>query len=208
FPLRLRTSSSAAARRGGIKNMSTTNFERAASRDELLARRRRSRPAPGLAMLVWAVLCCATPVAVAFVSPKARVARLSALGKSNPMGKPGVTSHRFRLAATTAKHSSSSSRATGTGRRLHMRMGSAAPMDAQAVGEGRGRRRKAFRARVGALFRGTAAGDTRLERAAYLASCWLRAAKRVASKRALTVALAFTLAFPSLSAPRFSPGGT
>lgn len=46
------------------------------------------------------------------------------------------------------------------------------------------------------------------QRAAYLASCWLRAAKRVASKRALTVALAFTLAFPSLSAPRFLPGGT
>ncbi|CBN75106.1 similarity to sodium/hydrogen exchanger and potassium exchanger [Ectocarpus siliculosus] len=157
-------------------------------------------------MLVWAVLCCATPVAVAFVSPKARVARLSALGKSNPVGKPGVTSHRW--AATTAKHGSSSGRATGTGRRLHMRMGSAAPVDAQAVGEGRGRRRKAFRARVGALFRGTAAGDTRLERATYLASYWLRAARRVASKRALTVALAFTLAFPSLIAPRFSPGGT
>ncbi|CAM9759632.1 unnamed protein product, partial [Ectocarpus sp. 12 AP-2014] len=212
FPLPLRTSSNAAARRVGIVNMSTTNFKRAPSRDELLARRRRSRPAPGLAVLVWAVLCCATPVAVAFVSPKARVARLSALGKSNPLGKPGVTSHRFLLAATTDKHSSSSGRATGTGRRyvdgLHMRMGSAAPVDAQAVGEGRGRRHKAFRARVGALFRGTAAGDARLERAAYLASCWLRAAKRVASKRALTVALAFTLAFPSLSAPRFSPGGT
>lgn len=102
-------------------NMSTTNFERAPSRDELLARRRRcSRPASGLAMLVWAVLCCATPVAVAFVSPKARVARLSALGKSNPMGKqPGVTSHRFRLATTTASRhsSSSSSRTTGNSRR-------------------------------------------------------------------------------------------
>ncbi|CAM9624445.1 unnamed protein product, partial [Ectocarpus sp. 13 AM-2016] len=189
--------------------MSATNFERASSRDELLARRRRSRPAPGLAVLVWAVLCCTTPAAVAFVSPKARVARLSALGKSNPLGKPGVTSHSFLLASTTGKHSSSSGRATGTGRRLHMRMGSAAPVDAQAVGEeGGGRRRRAFCARVGALFRGTAAGDTRLERAAYLASCWLRAAKRVASKRALTVALAFTLAFPSLSTPRFSPGGT
>ncbi|CAM9659383.1 unnamed protein product [Ectocarpus fasciculatus] len=89
-----------------------------------------------------------------------------------------------------------------------MRMGSAAPVEAQVDGGGRGRRRKAFRARVGALFRGNAAGDTRLERATHLASCWLRAAKRAASKRALTVALAFTLAFPSLSAPRLSPGGS
>lgn len=32
-----------------------------------------------------------------------------------------------------------------------------------------------------------------------MASCWLRAAKTVASKRALTVALAVTLAWPSLS---------
>lgn len=39
-----------------------------------------------------------------------------------------------------------------------------------------------------------------------MASGWLRAAKRTASKRALTVALAFALAFPSLNAPRY-PGG-
>ena len=39
-----------------------------------------------------------------------------------------------------------------------------------------------------------------------MASGWLRAAKRTASKRALTVALAFVLAFPSLNAPRY-PGG-
>lgn len=46
-----------------------------------------------------------------------------------------------------------------------------------------------------------------------MASGWLRAAKRTASKRALTVALAFALAFPSLNAPRYQaaeglvPGG-
>ena len=39
-----------------------------------------------------------------------------------------------------------------------------------------------------------------------MASDWLRVAKRTASKRALTVALAFVLAFPSLNAPRY-PGG-
>lgn len=46
------------------------------------------------------------------------------------------------------------------------------------------------------------------QRAAYVASRWLRAAKRAASKRALTVALAVALAFPSLSAaPRYASGG-
>lgn len=39
-----------------------------------------------------------------------------------------------------------------------------------------------------------------------MASGWLQAAKRTASKRALTIALAFALAFPSLNAPRY-PGG-
>lgn len=45
------------------------------------------------------------------------------------------------------------------------------------------------------------------QRVALMASCWLRVAKRAASKRALTVALAFVLAFPSLNAHRFSGDG-
>lgn len=45
------------------------------------------------------------------------------------------------------------------------------------------------------------------QKAARAAVCWLRTAKRTASKRAITVALAVTLAFPSLNAPRFSGEG-
>lgn len=40
-----------------------------------------------------------------------------------------------------------------------------------------------------------------------MASRWLRAAKCSASKRALTVALAVTLLFPSLNTPRYAEGG-
>lgn len=46
------------------------------------------------------------------------------------------------------------------------------------------------------------------QRAAYVASCWLRVAKRAASKRALTVALAVALAFPSLNAASLYSSGS
>lgn len=60
-------------------------------------RRRRSRPWLAFATLVSLVMCCAKPVADAFVSPQARVARLSALGQTNGLpSAAGVTSHRFR----------------------------------------------------------------------------------------------------------------
>ncbi|CAM9991273.1 unnamed protein product [Scytosiphon promiscuus] len=93
-----------------------------------------------------------------------------------------------------------------------MRMRSAATVitvEAQPSEEGGRRgRREALRARLGALFRGTGE-DAKLARAAHVASRWLRSAKRAASKRALTVALAVALVFPSLSAPahRSAVGG-
>lgn len=62
-------------------------------------RRQRSRPWLAFATLVLLVMSCAKPVADAFVSPQARVARLSALGQTNGLpSAAGVTSHRFRSA--------------------------------------------------------------------------------------------------------------
>lgn len=83
------------------------------SSDVCRRRRRRSRPGLGFATLVSLVVFCAIPIASAFMSPQARVARLSALGKyrnESPLalaaaGRGRVTSRRC-FQSTMAQNSS------------------------------------------------------------------------------------------------------
>lgn len=91
------------------KEHSTTND------DVYRRRRRRSRTCLGFATLVSLVIGCATPMASAFMSSQARVARLSALGKY-PNGSPlalgaaaaggGRVTSRGRFSSTTTENCS------------------------------------------------------------------------------------------------------